>query len=86
MTALILLRVFAILRRISRNLNKANEIAQERLNLEKDRLALDYPSWYRAGGRVPDSPKMASIEYPSVEEWNDRHRRHNPHVEDQRSP
>lgn len=84
MTAVILLRVFAVLRRISRNLNKANEIAQQRLDLEKDRLALQYPQWYRAGGRVPDSPKLTEIAHADVEDWNRKAREVDPYVEDRR--
>lgn len=84
MTALILIRLLATLRAIHRDLLKRNEIATEHLQLDKDRLALQFPAWYRAGSRVPDVPKIASIDHPTIEEWNLKSREQDPYAEERK--
>lgn len=76
------------LRRISRELHRANELAEAR-------LALDHPAWYKqwvSAGRKPvagmssttRSPKMTQFDVPSVQEWNDEYlERHPEHEEDE---
>lgn len=70
MTALALLRALVFLRRISKELIRSNEIAEARLNLERERLALEFPAWHKAGGKVPSAPRMAVIGKLDVDEVN----------------
>lgn len=52
MAAFALLRALVFLRRIWTELKISNEIAESRLNLERDRLGLEFPKWDRKIGQV----------------------------------
>lgn len=72
------LRVWVHLKRISQALEKANEIAQARLDLERERLALDHPRWYKAGGKLPETPKMSYIDKADPAEWEQSYKERHP--------
>lgn len=80
-TAYVLLRVLVTARQIKKALEKGNEIAEARLQLEKDRLAMQYPAWYKAGSKVPSRGRV-SIETANREDWETRNRELNPDAED----
>lgn len=82
------LRVLVMLRRIHKELGVSNEVAKERLNLERDRLAMDHPQWYKSGGRVPPPIKMGNtrFEHPSVADLNLAYRERNPNAESIEGP
>jgi hypothetical protein len=81
-TGYILLRALVILRRISKSLVRSNEIAEARFNLERDRLALEHPVWYKSGGKMPTPTKRVVFGTATVAEWNQRHRERNPDAQD----
>lgn len=67
-------RLIIMLRRLWKSVDKLAEIEQSRLNLELDRMAMDYPKWHQAGGRVPDSSKKVEIGVVSVEDLNKKYK------------
>lgn len=71
-----ILRALAMLRRIHKELAKGNVIAEARYSLERDRMAMDYPEWYRKGG-VPAPTKKVKFDRASVEDWNKNHEEDN---------
>ncbi|MGH7184550.1 MAG: hypothetical protein ACREJN_21605 [Nitrospiraceae bacterium] len=70
-----------MLRRIHTEIGKSNEIATSRLNLERDRLAMEYPQWYKAGGRIPTHKKV-KVEYATIEDWNTKILEVDPHAQE----
>lgn len=74
MNALALVRVLVMLRRIWKSIDKANEIAQARLDLEKERLAMEHPSWYKAGRKIPQKGKLTQLGVAEVDTLNQRYR------------
>lgn len=71
-------RVLVYLRRIARELQRSNEIAEARLSADAPML---YRS-YRAGA-IPKTPKIAEIHTPTTEEWNKRWRVDHPTEEEE---
>lgn len=79
------LTMIVFLRRISRELHRANELAEAR-------LALDHPTWYkqskfhrdeRKTSSIPPAPKFRTFEVASVEDWNQKHRDDHPELYDE---
>ncbi len=58
------LRAVALLRRIAKALERANE-------LEQYRIERDYPPVASTSA----APRMAEVSRPTLEQWNERHRR-----------
>lgn len=71
-------RILVYLRRIARELQRSNEIAEARLSAE-------YPMLYRSyrAGVVPKTPKMVEITIPTTEDWNKRWRVDHPTEEEE---
>lgn len=76
------LRAWVILKRIAKALEESNKIAQAALDLDKERMAMEHPKWYQAGGKVPDAPKLTIISKASIDEWNERFREQHPEFDD----
>lgn len=77
-----LLRAIVLLRKINKTLVVSNEIAQARLQLERDRLALDHPEWYKAGSKLPTPTRKVTIDYADPSEWDKRYKEQNPNAEE----
>ena len=76
------LRLIVMLRRIWQSLEKANAIQMEMLKLKRDEMALIYPKWAQAGGRVPPKTgKLAEIATADVDDWNKNWRFTHPDLE-----
>lgn len=75
------LTLLVFLRRISRELHRANELAEAR-------LALQYPAWYKASSiKSPTqtplvSSKLGDLSTPTIEEWNRDYREKHPEQTD----
>ncbi len=79
------LRLLVLLRRIDKTLLAGNEIAAARLQLEKDRLALDHPNWYRAGSQLPTPTRKVTFDRAEVDDWNKRHQESDPNAQNLQS-
>lgn len=73
-----------MLRRIHKELGVANEIARARLALEREKLAMDHPSWYKAGGKLPRHTTKVEFGVAAVEDWNEKYRGMNSNATDER--
>lgn len=71
--ALASVRLLVMLRRIWKSIDKLAEIEQSRLQLERDRLSLQYPAWGKAGGKVPKAPRLTEIGRATIESQNKRY-------------
>lgn len=68
------MRGLVFLRRISRELHRMNDIAEARLSIE-------FPAQYKSGVLNKSHKirtKLASIGYPSVNQWNDNWKENHP--------
>ena len=71
------LRLIIMLRRIWQSVDRLAEIEQARLDLEKDRMAIQYPKW--SGGRLPSATKKTTISVAGVDDLNKGWRERNPY-------
>lgn len=68
------LRALALLRRLVKAAEAANDLARER-------LALDHPEYGRTSG-LRKSPKLVELGVAKVEDWNSKWRREHEGAED----
>ena len=80
-TALALGRLIVWLKRICVQLKESNEIAKKRMDLEIERLSMDYPQWERAGRRLPPRARAVTFDKPTVSDWNQHWRERHPDID-----
>jgi len=78
-----LLRSIVLLRKINKTLVVSNEIAKARYDLERDRLALDHPEWYKSGGKMPTPVRKVHFDSADPSEWDRRYKEQNPNAEEE---
>lgn len=77
--ALAFTRLIVMLRRLWKSVDRLTVIEYDRLQLEKERLALDHPEWRRAGSMLPNAKKARKVEITTADteqlnkKWKEQH-------------
>ena len=76
------LTLLVFLRRISRELHRANELSEAKLSLEHPAWSKQWSGAGKAARSQPSSSKLAGLANPTVEEWNENYREKHPEEEE----
>jgi hypothetical protein len=67
-----------MLRRLWKSVDRLADIEQARLDLDRERMSMQFPKWEQAGRKLPENKLKTTIGHVNVEDLNKKYALNHP--------